>query len=652
MGRYPHRHPPVIATRPITRTPVMHLLRDLFAAGVAAAPVAALLTIALHGRTTLSGLSLQWATTFAVLTLTTVAWAILVRAWNRHGTVHPATILSVIPGIWRGLVPATFIATVTTVATYASDDLFHALAHEPRLAGTLLPVTILIAGAAPWWVDRRARLDRAAADRARDLATVASLVATGIATAGAWHVVATDDLIRYWSVADAWRAGLGWSVTGGVPGSGDYYLVELPIYPLLAEGAFRVLGHTYAALRTPAIVVTAFLPFATWAAARGVGAGRTWAVAIALMMATIPHARTYVFGAAQPDGTFATFLTAFVALGARAAPALRGDGTLSIRLAVATGIAAAASLLTRPEGMVYVGGIVIGALATARPKRWSISTWRGLLLGGAVVAVPAAAFSAIMLRDLGIVWPGGWANIASVTHAWPNFDSIVRNNLPWYAETIGLPREAGVPIGAATLVVILAGMAILARRMPALVGIPLATALGTTVIFLTPATIAADNISPITFYRHAAVAYPCVAVALAALGPRAGRAVAPIQMAALTVALAIFAGNTYALAVATERDHDQLLTIYPPEPVVTALGLWRIAPTLPTLPMMPGPRNGSSVDPSFDYLGFRKALFESVRTVDQHIEDDGRAWALAIAIFGATGLAATATDTRRSRQRG
>ena len=642
----------MIATRPATPPPLVSILRDLIVAGVAAAPIAALLTIALHGRTTLRGLSLQWATNFAVITLVTVAWAILARAWNRHGTVRPATVLGVIPGIWRGILPAATVAAVATVATYASDDLFHALAHEPRLAGTLLPGTILLAGAAPWWVDRRARLDRAASDRARDLATVASLLATGIATAGAWHVVATDDLIRYWSVADAWRAGLGWSVTGGVPGSGDYYLVELPLYPLLAEGAFRLLGHTYAALRTPAIVVTAFLPLATWAAARGVGAGRTWSVAVALMMATIPHARTYAFGAAQPDGTFATFLTAFVALGARVAPALRGEGTLSIRLAIATGLAGAAALLTRPEGMVYVGGIVIGALATARPKRWPISTWRGLLLGGAVVAVPAAAFSAIMLRDLGIAWPGGWANIASVTHAWPNLDSIVRNNLPWYAETIGLPREAGVPIGTVTLVIILAGMAILARRMPTLVGIPLATTLGTAVIFLTPATVAADNISPITFYRHAAVAYPCVAVALAALGPRAGRAVAPIQMAALTVALTIFAGNVYALAVATERDHDQLLTIYPPEPVVTALGLWRIAPPLPTLPMVPGPGNGSSVDPSFDYLGFRKALFESVRSVDQHIEDDGRAWALAITILGATALTVTATDARRTRQRG
>lgn len=642
---------PVPQSLPIPNWTWSSFAVSLLSTGIAATPVAVLFTIALHGRTTITGLSLKWATTFALIAIATAAWSVLTRAWIRHGTIRPSAIFSAIPGMWRGLLPAAIIAGITSYASYASDDLFHALAHEPRLAGILFPTTVLLAGASPWFADRRARADNVAIDQSHDLMTVSTLLATGVATSGAWHVIATDDLIRYWSVADAWRAGLGWSVTGGVPGSGGYYLVELPVYPLLAQGAFSLLGHTYAALRTPAIVIGAFLPIATWWAARGVGAGRVWAIAIALAMATIPHARTYVFGAAQPDGTFATFLTAFVGFGARAWPALRGDHPLSARLAVATGIAGAASLLTRPEGMVYVGAIVLGTLTVARPRRWPIATWRAVTLGVTVVVAPAAVFSAIMLRDLGIVWPGGWANIASVSHVWPNLDTIMRNNLPWYADTIGLPRAAGTPIASIVLVVIIAGMGILVRRVPGLIGVPIATVLGTGVIFLTPTMLAADNFSPITFYRHAAVAYPCVVVALATLGPRAGRTVAPIQIVALAAALTIFAGNIYALAVATERDHDQLLTIYPPEPVVTATGLWRIAPPLPVLPMVAGPANGSSVDPSFDYLGFRRGLFEAVRPVDQHIEDDGRAWAIAIAIFGTAGLAVAATDPRRRRTR-
>ena len=639
----------MIATRPAALRPLRAIARGLGALAVAAAPVAALLTIALHGRTTLTGLSITWAGTFAILGAATAAWAVLAGAWIRQGTLRPAAVMGAMPGAWRGLLPAAALAGIASVATYASDDLFHALAHEPRLAGTLLPLTILLAGAAPWWADRRARLDRIATDRGRDLATVATLLATGVATTGAWHVVATDDLIRYWAVADAWRAGLGWAVTGGVPGSGEYYLVELPVYPLLAEAAFRLLGHTYAALRTPAIVIAAFLPLATRAAARAVGAGRLWAMTIAVMMATIPHARTYVFGAAQPDGAYATILMAFIALGARTGPALRGDVALSARLAFATGLAGAAALLTRPEGMVHVGAITLGAMVAARPGRWPGTTWRAVALGVTVVAMPAAAFSAIMLRDLGIAWPGGWANVASVAHVWPNLDAIMRNNLPWYAEAIGLPRGAGLPVAIATLSAIIAGMVLLVRRAPVLAGVPVAAALGTGVIFLTPTMLAADNFSPITFYRHAAVAYPCVAVALATLGPRAGRTVAPIQAITLATAIAILAGNVWALAVATERDHDQLLTIYPPESVVTATGLWRVAPPLPVLPMMSGPANGSSVDPTFDYLGFRRGLFEAVRPVDQHVEDDGRAWALAIATFAVAGLAATSQRSPRPR---
>lgn len=317
MGRYTGREPPVSASRttlpqslPTTSGTWPSVAGSLLTTGTAATPVAILFTISLHGRTTVTGLSLKWAATFTLIAIATAVWSVLARAWTRHGTVRPSAIFGAIPGIWRGFLPAAIVGGVAAIATYASDDLFHALAHEPRLAGILLPTTVLLAGASPWLADQRARLDRAATDRARDLATVATLLATGIATTGAWHVIATDDLIRYWSVADAWRAGLGWSVTGGVPGSSDYYLVELPVYPLLAQGAFSLLGHTYAALRTPAIAISAFLPVATWGAARGVGAGRVWAIVIALTMATIPHARTYVFGAAPtrwhlrdlPDG--------------------------------------------------------------------------------------------------------------------------------------------------------------------------------------------------------------------------------------------------------------------------------------------------------------------------------------------------------------
>ncbi|NBY46643.1 MAG: hypothetical protein EBQ56_02480, partial [Proteobacteria bacterium] len=167
---------------PITNGTWPSFASNLLSTGIAATPVAVLFTIALHGRTTITGLSLKWAVTFTLIAIATAAWSILARTWIRHGTVRPSATFSAIPGSWRGLLPAAIVAGIASIATYASDDLFHALAHEPRLAGILLPATVLLGGASPWFADRRVRTDTVAIDRSRDLMTIATLLATGVAT--------------------------------------------------------------------------------------------------------------------------------------------------------------------------------------------------------------------------------------------------------------------------------------------------------------------------------------------------------------------------------------------------------------------------------------------------------------------------------------
>ncbi|NBT26893.1 MAG: hypothetical protein EBT09_10140, partial [Actinobacteria bacterium] len=131
----------------------------LTATGIAATPVAVLFTIALHGRTTVTGLSIKWAVTFTLIAIATAVWSVIARAWVRHGTVRPSATSGAIRDSWRGLLPAAIVAGIASCATYASDDLFHALAHEPRLAGVLLPATVLLAGASPWFADRSVRID-------------------------------------------------------------------------------------------------------------------------------------------------------------------------------------------------------------------------------------------------------------------------------------------------------------------------------------------------------------------------------------------------------------------------------------------------------------------------------------------------------------
>jgi hypothetical protein len=623
-------------------------MRDLFAVGVATSPVAALLTIALHGRTTLSGLSLQWATTFAVLALTTVAWAVLARAWNRHGNLHPASIATAISGLWRGLVPAAIVAAAATTATYISDDLFHALAHEPRLAGTLLPATILLAGTAPWWVDRRAHLDRAAEDRARDLATVVSLLATGVATSGAWHVVATDDLLRYWAIADALRANAPYFVTDGTPGDGKFYLVDLPAYPLLASFAFEAMGHTYAALRMPAIISSVFFPLTIWWAIRAIGAGRVWSVTLAVAIATLPHSRTYVLGAAQPDGLLAVLLATFLALVASSRDAIRGDGPFTFRRVVAIGLISTAAILTRPEGALFIGVIATGTIMSARPTRWSSQTKRNLAAGATLASAPVAIFSATIARDLGIIWPSGWASIASSSFILPNLRIVTGSNVPWYAESVGLPRSIGIPIAVAILLATFVGMARLVRQRPELATTPLAAGLSVVVILASPTYLTGDLFSPATFYRHLAASLPCVAVALATLGPLAGRAATRGEVAAIVIAVAVTLGNLVVLASATERLRRGQLTIYPQESVVTVSKLWKSDPPLPKLPITVRESGGSTFSSRFDYLGYRAELWSYVHAYQQHLDDEPRGWALATGTF-ALGAMVAASGIRGIR---
>ena len=613
---------------------------SLLSTGIAATPVAILFTIALHGRTTVTGLSLKWASTFTLIAIATAAWSILARTWVRHGTIRPSAISRAIPGSWRGLLPAAIVAGIASIATYASDDLFHALAHEPRLAGILLPATVLLAGASPWFADRRVRIDTIAIDRRRDLMTIATLLATGVATTGAWHVVATDDLLRYWAISDSIRASAPYFVTDGVPGDGSFYIVDLPGYPILASLAYEVIGHTYAALRTPAILASSLLPLAVWASVRAVGAGRVWALALSLSLVTLPHLRTYVVGAAQPDGLLATFMATFLAFLVKSAPAIRGTSPLNLMISIGTGIFAAAAVLTRPEGALLVGSIGIGALATARPRRWSLTTWRNLSIGIAGAIFPILAFSSVIHRDLGIIWPGGWGSIASTSFIAPNVAAVIRTNLPWYAEAIGLPRTAGLPISACFVVASVAGMALLVRRVPILATAPLAVGLSLMVIFCSPTYLTGDLFSPATFFRHIAASLPCVAVALATLGPRAGTTNTLIKSIAPIVFIMILIGNSYILGTATDRLRRGELTIYPQEPVLTAMTLWNISPPLPILKIIDRPTNGSTFDTSFNYMLYRNTLWSSVENFHQHRTDAPRGWAIATVILTLGGIIA------------
>jgi hypothetical protein len=236
----------------------------------------------------------------------------------------------------------------------------------------------------------------------------------------------------------------------------------------------------------------------------------------------------------------------------------------------------------------------------------------------------------------------------------------------------------------------LGGVACLCARFPALVFLPIPIALNVAVILLSPTDLAADHLSPPTFLRHLSITFPWLVPAweLAAgwlagrlvgcpagwlpgwlagwIRPRGERAswlrapgATPAlrgqRLAAAGAALALGLGLALAvvwelgaLGAAAARNQAQQLTVLTADPYLLASDLFRVAGPLPRLPFSPGPGRGSVIAPEFDYLSFRRALFDRVRPYDLHVIDDGRAYTLAAAVFGLAALAALGLGRRQS----
>src|SRR5688500_5234340 len=347
-----------------------------------AVPLAGLWAVAAVGRTALNGVTAPWALVFLGGWCATVGWL----RWHRRGENG---------GL--GLAPAAAFSAATLVVLYLSDTAHHqwVFAQGPK-ALAVSASAILV-----WY----------AATRRPALAL--ALGATGGLHALSFSQVATDDLIRYWGIADGLVAGAGYSVTAGVPGSADFYLVDLPLFPMALLVSFALLGHRLAAAHAPLVLANVALPFLYFALARAVGAGRVRALALTLLVISFPLYQVYTLGGSQPDPLWAALLAGLLLAAAR-------------RLWVVTGLAGAAVMLTRPEGVVYAGLVLAGLLWSERRRP------RGVLLAGALAAGPVLAFAATLYAQFGIVWAAtGWTNVASARYVLPNLGIVVRTNLPY-----------------------------------------------------------------------------------------------------------------------------------------------------------------------------------------------------------------------------
>ena len=507
--------------------------------------------------------------------------------------------------------------------------------------GAILAAGVLAAAALAWRAERRGPgvgVGRALRDQWQAVAPGAigvALVGIGAFQAASYSAVTMDDLGRYWSIADSISNGIGYDVwqSGRLiaqGGAGGW--LDLPVLPALMVAAFAVLGHTFPASLAPMFLANLALPGLLYLASRTLGAGRPVAFAVASLTVLAPTFQIYSLGAAEPDPLFAALLAA--ALWSFARVVLRPP---SSRAWLALGLSVSLVALTRPEGPLYAGGLLLAA-ALARPGR-------KVALGLVAAAVPAAPFVWLSSLLVGRVWPQQPQDLSSANFA-SNVGTAVDTVWPWTVRVLLLndPRAAILAGGVAALFAL--GAWALGRKRIALLVLPALAAIHLAVtLSISPIALRADQ--PPEFLRHIGPVAPVIAIVAGAgasylsvaFGSR--RRMRRLLYVMGTAATAyLVAGSLYLLATPEEFHHgNRSGSLLRADIYVNAPELWQHRLELPCPPCLAG---------QWDFLAFRHTLFETYAPFDAHSSSDGAAYQTITGVFVALGLAAAISRYRGS----
>jgi hypothetical protein len=442
-----------------------------------------------------------------------------------------------------------------------------------------------------------------------------SLLLIGGLQAASYSAVTMDDLLHFWLVADS----VAWQ--------GEYPFwsnrTDLPVFPMTLLLSFGLLGHTYPAALAPLFVANLFLPLAVFCAARVFEASRTVAYVVAVLSVVFPLIQVYSLGAVEPDPIFILLLAlATWAVGRVVrAPGRRG-------LAILLGLLAGLVATTRPEGPLYAGLFVLGAIIATRRATTGLAA-----LSAAALVAP---FVIYVYSGLGRPWPTASQSFSLLQLS---ENSGVIGSTTWRAASrVVLMNDIRFAILMGTILALFAlGAAAITCRYPGLVLMPLAAVINVVVtIGLNASTFRPGELSE--FVRHIAYPTPVVAV-MVALGVSAASRYfrrgtrSRFLAAVLSVAAAVYlgAGSLYVLGTPEEYFHGHnsgsLLTsqIY-----VNAPELWRNPFELPCLPC---PESAE-----WNFAEFRASLFDAYRPFDNHSSSAGSSYSTLTAAVAAFGL--------------
>jgi hypothetical protein len=480
------------------------------------------ITVLLFDRTTLGGMTALWLTSFTALTCASLVWWLRptrVLGQLQFGRYEPVSLLV-------GTLPLLLGSLAVVVASYQSDEIHNELYsrfyYQQLFTRGYLPVAeaaviYLYCFCLPWIA--RTALARIA-ENARPRAAVASalssirlpyllgLLALGLLLSTVSISMMNVNFWRYWATAD------GWAVVGHYPftlsdtlhvqeGGVSLYFVSYPLLPLLLTISFNLLGHNTLAAHLPMVLASAVLPLALFLLIKEVTSNRLLALLVACITATFPLLRGYTLNVAEADGLLLTTLVLAAYFQIRSSRF--GSSTWTH---LAAGAFAGLATLARPEGVLYMIAMHLVALK----ERWRQgSFW----LSTTVWLVFAAAYSAVLWREFGMLWPGNHAGSISLSNFGETLE-VVRGSgiLGLYAEAFAIGEGAFLLLVA----MLAAGIALATARMLGrdfgLIFMPVA-AIGNIVMVFFVGPVAAEAGKYHDFFRHISYGMPFLAVTLA-----------------------------------------------------------------------------------------------------------------------------------------
>ena len=444
------------------------------------------------------------------------------------------------------------------------------------------------------------------------IATLALLLIGGF-QAASYSEVTMDDLGQFWQAADK-LANLDYA-------AGSFRVV-LPGLPVLLLASFTALGRTYPAALAPMFVANVLLPWLIYRAALAAGAHRSIAFSVAVLANVLPVVQVYSLGSAEPDPVFIAMLAAAVWTFSH----LLRTSSPRYSLLMLGGLAGALAV-TRPEGPLY-GGLLLLAGLTASRSRWAIA---GCGIAGALAA-PVAAFS---MAQLGRPLPTGNIELSVATIA-DNAAVIGGVTAPKVARVVLLNDVRFPLLLAAILTLFSVGAACATRHRWAFAVLPVA-ALANVLVKLSISkykeVLPADDMQE--FVRHIAYPTPIVAVLVAvgvtALAKTASRRAKTlggvIQALGLVVAVYMAAGSLYVLGTPEEFHHgNQSGSLLSAHIYVNAPELWMNPFDLPS--------------GDWEFIDYRDRLFAWYAPFDNHSNTAGMAYQTLTGAVAAMGFAA------------